>query len=68
MRPVADGLFTDETPPRLIGGRDIATGKIVLPCPPYHCKNGRQVQGNPKTAYTRIYRAPGVSAVAILER
>jgi acetyl-CoA acetyltransferase len=28
----------------------------------------RQVQGNPKTAYTHVYGAPGVSAVTILER
>jgi acetyl-CoA acetyltransferase len=29
---------------------------------------GRQVQGNPKTAFTHVYGAPGVSAVTILER
>lgn len=29
---------------------------------------GRQVQGNPKTAYSHVYGAPGVSAVTILER
>lgn len=34
MRPIAEGLFTDETPPRLIGGRNPATGRIVFPCPP----------------------------------
>jgi uncharacterized protein len=34
MRPIAEGLFTDETPPRLIGGRNRATGRIVFPCPP----------------------------------
>ncbi len=28
----------------------------------------RQVQGNPKTAYSHVYGAPGISAVAILER
>lgn len=28
----------------------------------------RQVQGSPKTAYSHVYGAPGVSAVAILER
>ena len=33
MRPIAEGLFTDESPPRLIGGRDRATGRIVFPCP-----------------------------------
>jgi len=34
MRAIAQGLFTDETPPRLIGGRDRETGRIVFPCPP----------------------------------
>lgn len=34
MRAIADGLFTDDTPPRLIGGRDRAAGRIVFPCPP----------------------------------
>lgn len=34
MQPIAPGLFTDETPPRLIGGRSAATGRIVFPCPP----------------------------------
>ncbi len=34
MRPIAEGLFTDEQPPRLIGGRDRVTGRIVFPCPP----------------------------------
>ena len=34
MRAIAEGLFTSETPPRLIGGRDKATGRIVFPCPP----------------------------------
>ena len=34
MRPIADGLFTNETPPRLIGGRSRASGRIVFPCPP----------------------------------
>jgi uncharacterized OB-fold protein len=34
MRPIAEELFTDETPPRLIGGRDRTTGRIVFPCPP----------------------------------
>ncbi len=33
MRPIADQLFTDENPPRLIGGRDVASGRIVFPCP-----------------------------------
>jgi acetyl-CoA acetyltransferase len=28
----------------------------------------RQVPGNPKTAYSHVYGAPGVSAVTILER
>lgn len=34
MRAIAEGLFTDETPPRLIGGRHYETGRIVFPCPP----------------------------------
>ena len=34
MRAIAEGLFTDETPARLIGGRNRATGRIVFPCPP----------------------------------
>jgi uncharacterized protein len=33
MRAIAEGLFTDETPPRLVGGRDRETGRIVFPCP-----------------------------------
>jgi uncharacterized protein len=33
MRPIAEGLFTSEEPPRLIGGRNRATGRIVFPCP-----------------------------------
>lgn len=30
---IADGLFTEEDAPCLIGGRDRATGKITFPCP-----------------------------------
>lgn len=33
MPAIAPGLFTDEAAPRLIGGRDAATGRIVFPCP-----------------------------------
>ncbi len=33
MRAIADGLFTDETPPRLIGGKHRESGRIVFPCP-----------------------------------
>ncbi|MGF7155618.1 Zn-ribbon domain-containing OB-fold protein [Novosphingobium gossypii] len=33
MRAIAAGLFTEETPPRLIGGTDRETGRIVFPCP-----------------------------------
>lgn len=29
---------------------------------------GRQVQGDPRTAYSHVYGAPGVSAVTILQR
>lgn len=34
MRAIADGLFTDEPAPRLIGGRAVESGRIVFPCPP----------------------------------
>jgi uncharacterized OB-fold protein len=34
MRAIAEGLFTEEVPPRLIGGRDRQTGRVVFPCPP----------------------------------
>lgn len=33
MHAIAENLFTDETPSRLIGGRDRETGRIVFPCP-----------------------------------
>lgn len=33
MRAIADGLFTYDVPPRLIGGRDRASGRVVFPCP-----------------------------------
>lgn len=33
MRRIAEGLFTDEAQPRLIGGRHRETGRIVFPCP-----------------------------------
>lgn len=33
MRAIAEGLFTEETPPRLVGGRHRQTGRIVFPCP-----------------------------------
>jgi uncharacterized protein len=33
MRAIAEGLFTDETPVRLVGGRNRVTGLIVFPCP-----------------------------------
>jgi len=32
-RPIAEGLLTDEGSPRLIGGRDRETGRIVFPMP-----------------------------------
>ena len=31
--PVAEGLWTDEPQPRLIGGRHAQTGEIVFPMP-----------------------------------
>jgi len=33
MHAIAEGLFTEETPPRLVGGRHRQTGRIVFPCP-----------------------------------
>lgn len=33
MRFIAEGLLTDEAPPRLIGGRHRETGRIIFPCP-----------------------------------
>ncbi|MDT0576005.1 OB-fold domain-containing protein [Croceicoccus sp. F390] len=33
MQPICDTLLTDDDPPRLIGGRDRATGRTVFPCP-----------------------------------
>ncbi len=33
LRPIAEGVFTDEASPRLIGGRDRQTGRIVFPFP-----------------------------------
>lgn len=35
-RFIADGLLTDEQSPRLIGGRDRDTGRIVFPMPVGH--------------------------------
>lgn len=32
-RPIADNLVTDEPEPRLIGGKDRSTGRIVFPYP-----------------------------------
>ncbi|WP_374649435.1 Zn-ribbon domain-containing OB-fold protein [Rhizorhabdus sp.] len=34
MHVIAEGLFTDEATPRLIGGRNRHSGRIVFPCPP----------------------------------
>lgn len=33
MHAIAERLITDDTPPRLLGGRDRQTGRIVFPCP-----------------------------------
>ena len=33
LRPIAQGLWTDEAEPRLIGGRRKSDGKIVFPMP-----------------------------------
>jgi hypothetical protein len=32
-QPIAEGIYTDEEIPRLIGGRELATGNLVFPCP-----------------------------------
>ena len=34
MRAIAEGVWTDEAEPRLIGGVDPDTGRVVFPCPP----------------------------------
>ena len=34
MRAIAEGVFTKEQPPRLIGGRARVGGRVVFPCPP----------------------------------
>jgi uncharacterized protein len=33
MQPIAEGLFTDDASPRLVGGRNRQDGRIVFPCP-----------------------------------
>ena len=33
MPAISEGLFTAETPPRLVGGRDRHSGRIVFPLP-----------------------------------
>ena len=33
LKPIADGLWTKDTPPHLIGGRRKSDGKIVFPMP-----------------------------------
>lgn len=32
-RAIADGLLTSESSPRLIGGMNRATGRVIFPCP-----------------------------------
>jgi uncharacterized OB-fold protein len=34
MRVIAQGLVTEDSPPRLIGGRERTSGRVVFPCPP----------------------------------
>lgn len=34
MRAIAEGVWTDEAEPRLIGGVEVDTGRVVFPCPP----------------------------------
>ena len=33
MHAIAERLFTQDVPPRLVGGRDRQSGRIVFPCP-----------------------------------
>ncbi len=33
MKAIAEGLFTSEPEPRLVGGKDRESGRIVFPCP-----------------------------------
>jgi uncharacterized OB-fold protein len=33
MKPIAEGLYTEEAEPRLVGGRNRSTGRVVFPCP-----------------------------------
>ncbi|HQS70927.1 MAG TPA: OB-fold domain-containing protein [Novosphingobium sp.] len=33
MRVIAEGLVTEDSPPRLIGGRERTSGRVVFPCP-----------------------------------
>lgn len=33
MNPIAESLYTNEAEPRLVGGRERTTGRIVFPCP-----------------------------------
>lgn len=33
MRVIAQGLVTEDSPPRLIGGRERESGRVVFPCP-----------------------------------
>lgn len=42
MIPIAEGLYTDEAEPRLIGGHNRTTGRIVFPCP-----NDEQFEATP---------------------
>ena len=34
MRAIAEGLYTIDDAPQLIGGRNRSTGRVVFPCPP----------------------------------
>ncbi len=34
MHVIAEGLVTEDSPPRLIGGRERTSGRVVFPCPP----------------------------------
>jgi len=52
-RPIADGLLTDEPSPRLVGGRDRETGRIVFPMPAGH--EGERFEAIPLSREGRIW-------------
>lgn len=51
MRAIAQGLFTEETPPRLIAGRHRDSGRVVFPCP----EGGREWEQVPVSRRGRLW-------------